>query len=171
MQSPDEIFDVVDAQNLVLGQATRAEVHRRQLRHRAVHVLLFNSAGGLLVQKRSATKDTFPGCYDSSASGHLDRGEDYLAGARRELREELGVDLPAHAFQKLGELDAGPETGWEFVWVYRVDGDFPVTPHPGEIERVGYMSRHQLEVLLAEHPETCAPAFRRIVKDYIPQLH
>jgi len=167
MQSPDEIFDVVDEHDRVTGQATRREVHARHLRHRAIHVLLFNTHGELLVQKRSATKDTFPGCCDSSASGHLDAGEDYDACAYREVREELGLALPSGTLTKHFQLPATEETGWEFVWIYSVRGDYRVTPHPGEIERVDYLSRQQLADLLIARPETCARAFRLIVREAI----
>lgn len=163
MQNPAEIFDVVDEHDRVIGQATRAEVHAQKLRHRAVHVLLINSRDELLVQKRSATKDTFPLCYDSSASGHLDTGEDYDACARRELREELDLDLPAGVFTRQFKLDACPDTGWEFVWVYTVHGDYPVTPNPAELESVTCMTRAQIEAL---PPATCARSFRRIVREF-----
>src|SRR4051812_43883356 len=86
----EEVFDVVNELDEVIGQERRSVVHRTGLRHRAVHVLVFNSKGELFLQKRSMTKDTFPGAWDSSASGHLDTGEDYEACALRELGEELG---------------------------------------------------------------------------------
>src|SRR5688572_31217226 len=86
----EEIFDVVNERDEVIGQKPRSEIHRLKLKHRAVHVLVFNSKGQLFLQKRSMTKDCFPGTWDSSASGHLDCGEEYDACARRELREELG---------------------------------------------------------------------------------
>ena len=66
----EEIFDVVDDRDQIIGTATRSDVHARKLRHRAVHVFLFNLKGELFIQKRAATKDSFPRCYDSSASGH-----------------------------------------------------------------------------------------------------
>src|SRR6478672_13109465 len=89
----EEVFDVVDEQDQVIGRERRSEVHRLNLRHRAVHVLVFNSQGEVFLQKRSMSKDTFPGAWDSSASGHLDCGEDYDACAIRELREEIGLRL------------------------------------------------------------------------------
>ena len=82
-----------NALDRVIGHATRREVHARHLRHRAVHVFLFNPQGRLFIQKRAAGKDTFPLCYDSSASGHVDRGESYEACAARELEEELGLRM------------------------------------------------------------------------------
>src|SRR5712671_919050 len=89
----EEIFDVVNQHDEVIGRETRREVHRQGLMHRAVHVLVFNRAGQVFLQKRSLRKDRQPGLWDSSASGHLDSGEDYDACAVRELREELGLRL------------------------------------------------------------------------------
>ena len=80
-------------------------MHREGLKHRAIHVLVFNARGEIFLQKRSMTKDTFPGAWDSSASGHLDSGEDYDACAVRELREEFGLVLARAAappFQNRG---------------------------------------------------------------------
>ncbi|MFN5579281.1 MAG: 16S rRNA (adenine(1518)-N(6)/adenine(1519)-N(6))-dimethyltransferase RsmA, partial [Akkermansiaceae bacterium] len=94
-QSDDEIFDVVDDNDVPVGKATRAEVHAKNLIHRAVHVLVFNRNGDLWLQKRSLAKDKNPGVWDSSVSGHLDAEEDYLTAAIRELGEEIGVEKKA----------------------------------------------------------------------------
>src|SRR5436190_11834879 len=114
----EEIFDVVNERDEVIGQKPRSEIHRLKLKHRAVHVLVFNARGELFLQKRSMKKDCQPGAWDSSASGHLECGEDYDVCAVREVREELGVDLGATP-QRLFKIDACLETGQEFVWVYR----------------------------------------------------
>ena len=82
----EEIFDVVNERDEVVGRAPRKEVHARGLWHRAVHVLVFNARGEVFLQKRSLKKDIAAGKWDSSASGHLDTGEDYDAGAVREVR-------------------------------------------------------------------------------------
>src|SRR5258707_11287088 len=91
----EEIFDVVNERDEVLAQKPRNEVHRLGLMHRATHVLVFNSRGQVFLQKRSMTKDRQPGLWDSSASGHVDSGEDYDACVVRELREELGLQASA----------------------------------------------------------------------------
>src|ERR1041384_5371864 len=101
----EEIFDVVNDKDEVIGQQTRSEVHRLGLPHRAIHVLVFNSRGQIFLQKRSMTKDRQPGLWDSSASGHLDRGEDYDSSAVRELREEIGLAL-AQPPQRLFKINA-----------------------------------------------------------------
>jgi len=83
----EEIFDVVDRGDVVVGRETRSRVHQLGLLHRAVHVLVYNGKGEVFLQKRSMSKDRQPGLWDSSSSGHVDSGEDYDAAARRELGE------------------------------------------------------------------------------------
>src|SRR5437764_15031849 len=114
----DEIFDVVNENDEVIGRESRSRVHQQGLRHRAVHVLVFNSAGQPFLQKRSASKDTFPGVWDSSASGHLCSGEDYDSCAVRELQEEIGLAISSPP-ERLFKMDECEETGQEHVWVYR----------------------------------------------------
>ncbi len=120
----EEIFDVVNDRDEVIGQKPRSEIHRLKLKHRAVHVLVFNSRGELFLQKRSMKKDCFPGAWDSSASGHLDSGESYDACAVREVREEIGLVLAA-APERLFKVAACAETGQEFVRVYHCGAEGP----------------------------------------------
>jgi isopentenyl-diphosphate Delta-isomerase len=160
-QRSDEIFDVVNERDEVIGQRTRGEVHRLGLRHRAVHVLAFNGRGELFLQKRSLAKDTFPGAWDSSASGHLDAGEDYDACAVRELREEIGL-VVTEAPKRLLRLEACADTGQEFVWVYRLESEGPFILHPAEIETGGWFAPHKVTRWIEERPGDFARAFRRI---------
>jgi len=81
----EEQFDVVDELDRVIGQAPRSQVHAQKLLHRAIHVFLFNSQGELLLQMRTSTKDEYPDCYTSSASGHVSAGEYYDGTAHRGL--------------------------------------------------------------------------------------
>jgi|SRR5690242_8914345 len=129
----EEIFDVVNERDEVTGQAPRREVHARGLKHRAVHVLVFNSRGEIFLQKRSRQKDIAAGKWDSSSSGHLDTGEDYDACAVRELHEEIGLRV-AHPPKRLFKIAACRETGWEFCWIYRYESEGPFVLHPDEIE-------------------------------------
>jgi isopentenyl-diphosphate delta-isomerase type 1 len=163
----EEIFDVVNDHDQVIGRALRAEVHARGLKHRAVHVFVFNPGGQFFVQKRSATKDTFPGCYDSSASGHLGSGEEYAACAVRELQEELGLEVSPHLLRKHFKIAASQETGWEFVWVYSVQGDFTPTVNPVEIEAGCFSPLTSVRALIAQHPEHCTSSFRRVFREFL----
>ena len=88
----EEIFDLVDDDDRVIGRATRNEVHGNpKLLHRVVHVLVFDSLGRLYLQKRADDKDVQPGKWDTSVGGHVDAGEDRETAALRELSEELGI--------------------------------------------------------------------------------
>jgi isopentenyl-diphosphate delta-isomerase type 1 len=161
----EEIFDVVNERDERIGQRPRSEVHRLGLRHRAVHVLVFNRHGELFLQKRSLTKDCFPGTWDSSASGHLDCGEAYESCAIREVREELGLEL-SEVPETLFKLPATAETGWEFVWVYRCNAEGPFRLHPEEIERGEWCTTDRLEEWLRTRPEEFASAFRLVWTEY-----
>jgi isopentenyl-diphosphate delta-isomerase type 1 len=163
----EEIFDVVNDHDQVIGSASREEVHARGLKHRAVHVFVFNPAGELFVQKRSATKDTFPGCYDSSASGHLGSGEEYNAYAVRELQEELRLEVSPQLLRKHFKIAACPETGREFAWVYSIQGDFTPTVNPAEIDAGRFFPVSSVRALIAQHRECCAPSFRCVFHEFM----
>jgi isopentenyldiphosphate isomerase len=126
-----EYLDVVDDLDRVVGRATRAEVHRLRLRHRAAHILVFNRRGEVFLQRRALTKECSPGCWDSSTAGHVAAGEDYDECAWREIEEELGV-RPVAAMPRLFQIPACAETGQEFVWVYRTAHVGPFTLDPAE---------------------------------------
>jgi len=154
---PEEIFDVVNDRDEVIGRQTRGEVHRLGLKHRAVHVLVFNRRGEVFLQKRSLKKDTFPGAWDSSTSGHLDQGEDYDTAAVRELREEIGL-VVARAPERLFRIEACQDTGQEFVWVYRLESEGPFTLHPDEIETGGWFTPEAVTRWMGERPQDFARA-------------
>lgn len=168
-QRLDEIFDVVNENDEVIGCEKRGEVHRLGLRHRAIHVLVFNSRGEVFLQKRSMKKDTFPGAWDSSASGHLDCGEDYDACAIRELREEIGL-MVDKVPEKLFKISACLETGQEFVWVYRCHAEGPFVLHPHEIETGGWFKPDEVTTWMSERPKEFARALLLIWSKVAPTL-
>jgi isopentenyl-diphosphate delta-isomerase len=165
MQRSDEVLDVVNDCDEVIAQAARREVHARGLKHRAVHVLVFNRRGDLFLQRRAAAKDTFPGRYDSSASGHVESGEEYDDCAVRESREELGLEIERNQLNKLFKINACRETGCEFVWVYAVRGDFQPRVNPAEIDEGAFWDVAAIQQLVADHPQRCAPSFCRVIRE------
>jgi isopentenyldiphosphate isomerase len=157
-QNLDELFDVVDENDRVTGQAARRVVHARGWRHRAVHLLVANRAGQVFLHQRSMQKDLFPGVWDSSAAGHVGAGEDYDGTALRELEEEIGC-RPERPPQPLFKIEAREETGQEFVWVYRVEAEGPFTLQKEEIERGDWFTVAQIDRWITERPQELAPAF------------
>jgi isopentenyl-diphosphate Delta-isomerase len=154
----EEIFDIVNERDAVIGQAPRQEVHARGLWHRAVHILVFNARGEVFLQKRSMLKDIAKGKWDSSTSGHVDSGEHYDAAAVRELGEEIGLfvtQTPARLFK----IDACKETGWEFCWIYRCASEGPFVLHPQEIETGAWFTTDAVTQWVAEKPRDFASAF------------
>ena len=92
-----EFFDIRNKDGSLTGEVKeRKLVHRDGDIHGTSHVWIVrpgeNGSCDILLQKRSADKDAFPGCYDISSAGHLPAGQDYLPSAIRELKEELGID-------------------------------------------------------------------------------
>jgi isopentenyldiphosphate isomerase len=159
----EEMFDVVNERDEVIGQRSRSEVHRLGLMHRAVHVLVFSATGQVFLQKRSLKKDRQPGLWDSSASGHVDSGEDYDASAVRELREEIGLELKEPP-KRLFKLTACAETDQEHVWVYRCQAEGPFRLDPDEIERGGWFAPGEVTRWMAERPQDFASALLVIWK-------
>lgn len=162
-QRDDEVFDVVNDRDEVTGQSTRKEVHRLRLMHRSVHALVFGRDGRVFLQKRSMLKDSSPGKWDASCSGHVDGGEDYDVAVVRELGEEIGLAVtPASGLERLFKIDACVDTGWEFVWVYRLKSDGPFTLHPAEIERGDWYEPEALTRAMEERPKEFTRPFRLI---------
>lgn len=163
-QSADEVFDVVDANDNVVGRATRGEVHARGLLHRAANIFVFNTRGELMLQMRSRHKDQYPNCWTSSASGHVDAGETYQIAAVRELEEELGLCTP---LEYLTTLPAGPQTANEFSALFRTTTDEPPALNRDEIDSVMFAAPNVITGMIRSEPERFTPPFRELFAWYL----
>ena len=157
-QDLNELFDVVDERDHAVGRAPRHEVHARGLRHRAVHAFCVNRAGEVFLHQRSLTKDSFPGLWNSSCAGHVATGDDYDETVLRELEEELGC-RPGTPPRRLFKVEARPETGQEFVWVYRVESDGPFALNPAEIHRGDWFAPEAIDAWVKRNPAEFAASF------------
>ncbi|MGE0791745.1 MAG: NUDIX domain-containing protein [Sandaracinaceae bacterium] len=150
---------VVDERNRFVRWTDRAEIHADRIPHRSVQVLLLDSRGRLVLQRRAAEKRTHPRHWDISASGHVEepdypdpaRPDDALDGiyasvARRELSEELGVDADL-AF--LGTFAPEPDVHYEHLALYVGTHDGPYTPQPEEVEEIRAFDPEALDALFA----------------------
>lgn len=153
-----DLFDVVDENDTVLKTEDRSTVHREKLFHRAIHVFVFNEAGKLFLQRRSLTKDTAPGKWVSSCSGHVDSGEDYDEAAERELAEEISLTNPVNLKRMFKEKPC-KQTGYEFVWVYTCESEGPFGLDPFEVSEGQWIEVKHLNNWLKERPRDFAWSF------------
>ena len=163
--SAEELFDVVDAQDRVLRPEARTVVHQNGLLHRAIHIFVFNSKGELYLQRRSMSKDSAPGKWVSSCSGHVDSGEDYDAAAYRELGEEIGLYDPID-MEPVFKEPACRATGNEFVWVYHCNSEGPFVLDPHEVSDGKWIEIDALNRWIESRPRDFAWSFTHLWAKY-----
>ena len=166
MNKNTEYIDIVDENNNMIGVGERDSVHRDRLMHRAVHIFVFNSAGELFVQKRAAIKKEHPGKLDSSAAGHVDAGEGCDDSARRELKEELSIDVP---LKRVMEIGACSETDNEFVTFYTATCDRKIKIDPNEIEDGFFLNINTIRKMVEIDKNAFTPAFLLIFDCYLQE--
>ena len=152
MRAQNEIVLIVDKNNKAVGCLPRSEMRAKGLPHRAAYILVFNSRGELFVQKRTMTKDIYPGYYDIAAGGVVLAGESYSQSATRELTEELGInDIPLSS-----HFTFHHEDGSNLVWgrVYSCIYDGKITLQEEEIESGFFMAPDKVLELSEKEPFT-----------------
>ncbi|MBI4973345.1 NUDIX domain-containing protein [Candidatus Roizmanbacteria bacterium] len=154
MQTTDnqkELFIVVDEKDNILGYKTRYECHHdKNLIHRGVGVALFNLIGEIAFQKRSKTKDHYPGLYTLTSSGHVSKGESYHRAATRELKEEVGVENIKLEFVSKRLIVFEKEKGMDTFYKGTYNGEFVIDRK--EVDGIYYFSKSQ--ILTIKHQMT-----------------
>ncbi len=169
-QSGEEIFDVVDENDVPVRTATRSQVHAENLIHRAIHVFVFNKNGDLYLQKRSLRKDMNPGVWDSSVSGHLDAGEDYPDAAIRELGEEIGIyDATPEALEHVLSVKPTERTGWEHVRLFSTRHTGAVKFPAAEIESMMPFPVNEIRAWTENRPDDFSPAFLLLFNEFLSE--
>lgn len=156
-----ELLAVVDENDNVVGSCARHLVHAEGMRHRAVHILVFDEAGRLFLQKRSMRKDLNPGLWDTSAAGHVDADESYDFSAVRELREELGVEHDG-PMAPLFKIPPTVENGMEFVQVYRVTHNGPFMLAADEIDTGEWFTLPEIDARVEADDLQLTPTFKML---------
>lgn len=141
----NELFAVVDRNDNIVGYKTRKECHSdKSLTHRSVSIVLFNNEGRVLLQKRSVTKDKWPGYYTVSVSGHVTRGHTTEETAHREMSEEIGIKTDL-TFKAKFYIEEPTES--EIVSVFTGTHEGPFKPNPDEVEYVRFYSTEEMNLL------------------------
>ena len=137
MNELNEILEVVDENNNVVGQATRGECYQKGLLHRAVNIVIFNSKGEVFLHKRSDKKIKYPGYWDLSCSEHVKPGEGFAETAKRGLMEELGIEVKLDIIIPIHRMDNTDENSLaydnELVVTYKGVYDGKMKYDPNEV--------------------------------------
>ena len=182
-----EMCLVVDIEDNVTGVESKLICHNNDgIRHRAFSVLIFDSRGRLLVQKRSVEKITFPGVWANSCCSHpLDMGsendgtEGVKNAARRKLDHELGIpkeiteQWPLH---HIGRMEYSCR--WDQDWIEReidhimvVCTDTVVNHNENEISEVLWADSSEIKRMMEGEGEweneVIAPWFRLIWEKFV----
>jgi isopentenyl-diphosphate delta-isomerase type 1 len=163
----DDLVDLVDAHDAVVGSSTIKKCLEKALLHRAVAVLVMRSNGRFVLQQRSKKDRWQPGLWTISSTGHVMRGEAYAAAARRELGEELGIEgtlIPVRKY-RLPAISVGNLTEYEWVSLFTCRTDSRCKIDRTELESVKEVTEEELRSMLGEGPLT--PDAKIILADYL----
>ena len=145
----DELVDVVDDTGRTIGTTSRRQMRVGHLAHRSTYILVFNGRGELFVHRRTTSKDVYPGYWDVAIGGVLAAGESFDAGASREAREELGVDLHLERLFPLRYADAATVV---HGMVYRAVHEGPFRLQPAEVVEGAFLPVETVLARAAEAP-------------------
>lgn len=140
-----EFIDIVDEEDNLVDQVGRADMRSRRLRHRSVFILVRAGDGRVLIHRRSDDKDVWPGWWDIAVGGVVTAGEEYSDAARRELREEMGIDATP---VEVGRGSYDDDQVSLIARMYEVTHDGVVAPQDGEVAEFEWVSVPTLEGLL-----------------------
>jgi isopentenyldiphosphate isomerase len=161
-----ELLSVVDENDCIINTCARHIIHATGLRHRAVHILVFNEQGQLFLQKRSMKKDLNGGLWDTSSAGHVDAGEDYDISAIREIEEELGIKAAHNMLEPLFKLPATAAIGMEFIQVYRCIHNGPFNLAPDEIDEGDWFTVTELSKRIEADDPLLTETFKTIWRQF-----
>ncbi len=141
-----ELLCHVDEDDNVIGPVERRKAHMGGLLHRSGMIFVRRSDGRVLIQHRSRSKETFPGCVDSSVAFHVKYGEEYDSAARRELLEETGISAP---IRLIGKFEHNDPPEHEMVAVYQCTSDQDIKIDPTESEGFEFLADPSVDSLVA----------------------
>ena len=148
----EEIVEIVDRDNQPIGAVSRRIMRQQILIHRASYILVFNTEGALFLQKRTRSKDIYPGYWDLAAGGVVLAGESYEESAHRELREELGLTNAKLRFL----FDQYYEDAGNKVWgrIFSCTSNGPFILQAEEIDYGRFIPLTEIEQLHRSEPVT-----------------
>lgn len=146
-KSKEEILDLVDENDLVIGQVPKSQAHMDpNLLHREIALLIYNDQGKILFQKRSQKKKVFPLLWTVSCVGHVPSKMEPRAAALKELNEELSLTTSIKFIEKISHKSLS-----EASFIYRYIGKYQgeeISIDPEEVEQAKFLSQAELREML-----------------------
>lgn len=165
MQSEDQII-LVDKNDVQIGMMGKLEAHKKGLLHRAFSILIKNSNGEVMLQKRAIGKYHSGGLWTNTCCSHPRVGEELATATHRRLKEEMGFDCELKeliTFTYHANLDHGLKEN-EFLHVYVGEyNDDPIV-NPEEADDWKWVSLNELKRDVAEHPDNYTYWFKIVLK-------
>jgi isopentenyl-diphosphate delta-isomerase len=158
---------LVDEKDNSVGAMEKMEAHKKGMLHRAFSVLLFNSKGELLIQKRSQSKYHSAGLWTNTCCSHPQPAEKMEDAIQRKLMQEMHIDAQpvfAYKFIYKTDLENGlTENELDHVFIGTYDGEPEI--NRDEVEDWKFISLPDLQKLIKENPEQFTFWFKLITSD------
>ncbi len=170
------LIDVLSSSGIRTGEIlSRKEVHRLGKYHRVIHLYLFNSKNEILLQKRSLMLDNYPGFFSISVLGHVNAGEFSSATVKREVEEELGIDVSQLKFDFLFSffqeaILSETYIDRQFIDVYvthaKIDPNF-IKFDRSEVSEIKFVSFESFREMVSNESSGLAPVYVNECRDLV----
>lgn len=157
----DELLDVVDRNDNIIGQKKRSELHKEDVNIRAINLFLLNTRGQIWIPRRAVHKIVYSLCLDMSCGGYVKSGESYEDALKREVKEELALNVEYLPYRLLGYLTPYNDEVSTFMKVYEIRSEQAPNWNPNDFVEAYWFWPH--EILMRVQAGEC-------VKDDLPRL-
>ena len=163
---------LVDECDNNIGTMEKLEAHEKGVLHRAISVLIFNSKGEILLQRRALNKYHTPGLWTNTCCSHPYPEENPKIAATRRLKEEMGMEEElefVHKFLYKIDFDNGLiEHELDHIFI----GFSDQTPHLNTDEAMAFnwINVDELKIDITEKPDNYTFWFKLIMKDHFAKI-
>lgn len=165
-----EMLDVVNDNDEVIAVADRSEIYAQGLNNRIVHIFVIDpNTNNIFIQQRGPHVKYLPNYLCTSAGGHVSSGETYSDAAKREMKEELGLETDLTFISKFKFIAGAHEPGIRFISLYRASACRGIRFEDGEVAGGFFISIADLNTLLV-HNTNIHPQLTACFTTYLTQL-